>query len=72
MNITRADVQLFETLGRNGFIDTPANMEFADGTPATDRDFRAVVTLRAALSVFQKMGLVDPAITLDLVPPYRP
>lgn len=72
MKITRKDVQLFESLGRSNFVDTPANMEYADGTPATDRDFRAIVTLRAALSTFQTMGLVGKDVTLDLVTPYKP
>lgn len=71
MKITRQHVQLFESIGRESFINTPANMEFADGTPATDRDFRAIVTLRSALSVFQNMGLVDPNVTLDLREPFQ-
>lgn len=72
MNITRKDVHLFEVLGKNNIVDTAANMEYADGSPATDRDFRAIMTLRAALSVFQTMGLVDKTVTLDLKTPYVP
>ena len=72
MNITRKEVQLFEVIAKSNFVDTAANMEYADGTPATDRDFRAIMTMRAALSVLQTMGLVDKNITLDLRTPYQP
>ncbi len=71
MNLTRKDVQLFETVGRTNFIDTPANMEYHDGSPATDKDFRAIMSLRAALTVFQTMGLVDPNLKLELRLPHQ-
>jgi hypothetical protein len=71
MKITKEHVQLFEAVGRESFINTPANMEFSDGTPATDRDFRAIITLRAALTVLQTIGLVDKTITLDLREPFQ-
>lgn len=71
VKLTRKEVHLFETLGRNAFIDLPANMEFPDGTPATDKDFRAIASLRAALAVFKTMGIVDNEVTLDLREPYQ-
>jgi hypothetical protein len=72
MKIERKHIHLFETLGRNSFIDTPANMEFADGTPATDKDFRVLASLRAALAVFKTMGVVAEDVTIDLREPYQP
>lgn len=71
VKITRKDIQLFETLGRNGFIDTPANMEFHDGSPATDKDFRFIITLRAALATLQSMGIVEEIVVLELRTPYQ-
>ena len=72
MKLERKHVQLFQEVGRNSFIHTPANMEYNDGTEATDKDFVAIVSLRAALSVFKTMGLVkDETVTLDLREPFQ-
>lgn len=70
MNITRKHVQLFEAIARNSYIDTPANREYSDGTPATDKDFRAIMCMKAALSVFKNMGVVAEDVTLDLKDPF--
>jgi len=72
MKITRKEFLLFESIGKNLFIDTPANLEFDDGTIVNDKDFRTLVTLRTALSVFKTMGLVQSDETLDLTEPYKP
>lgn len=71
MKITRKEVQLFQHIGKTLFIDTPANLEYSDGTPATDQDFRAIVTLRAALSVFQTMGIVQEDVKIELKEPFE-
>lgn len=59
MIVTRKDLILFENLSRRNFIDTPANQEFADGTPLTGQEFRGYVLLKAALSVLQSMGVAS-------------
>ena len=70
MNLTRKNVQLYESIARQSYIDTPANAEYADGTPATDKDFRAIVQMRAALAVFKQMGIVSSDVSLDTREPF--
>lgn len=72
MIITRKELMLFELLAKNGFIDTPANLQFADDSPLTGQEFRQFVTLRAALSVLQSINAADPNFTLELTQPYKP
>ena len=70
MNLKRKDLQLFELLSKNGYIDTPANLEYSDGSKMAGHEFRCLVNLRAALSTLQSMGIVDPTITLDMNEPF--
>lgn len=72
MIITRKQLQLFEHLAKHAFIDTPANLQFADDTPLTGPEFRQFVMLRAALSVLKSIGVVtDNAVTIELTEPHK-
>lgn len=72
MIVTRKQLQLFEILARNGYIDTPANLQFQDDSPLTEKEFRHFVLLRAALSVLQSEGLADALAKFELTEPYKP
>lgn len=73
MIVTRKQLQLFEHLAKHAFIDTPANLQFADDTPLTGPEFRQFVMLRAALSVLKSMDMdiADSGITLELTEPFK-
>jgi hypothetical protein len=71
MIITRKQLQLFEHLAKHAFIDTPANLQFADDTPLTPPEFRQFVMLRAALSVLKSMDAANHEVTIDLVEPFK-
>jgi hypothetical protein len=64
------DVLLFESLARIQFVDTPANMEFTDGSSISGHHAK-VCTLVAALSVFQAMGLIEKDVSFDLHEPFK-
>lgn len=73
MIVTRKQLQLFEHLAKFGFIDTPANLQFADDSPLTGPEFRLYVMLKAALSTLKSMDsdLADQPITLELSEPHK-
>ena len=71
MNIlTPQTVALFRDLARRNYINTPANLVWDNGRLLTEGDFVGSMQLRAALSVFQSMGLIDKSVCAELNEPF--
>lgn len=70
MNLNKEDVHLFDRLAKAHYLDDAANYEYPNGKPLESGDFRSICLLKAALSVFKKMGVVEEKVTLDLKEPF--
>ncbi len=66
MRLTKDTVVLYRHLARQNYINTPANMVWADGMPIAEADFTAAMQLKAALSVFASLGIIGSDIELEL------